>query len=272
MNMNLDQFNIIKRSNHFDAIEINKKLEVETVSDKQTGLRYFVIRNVLQNPDKFVELLSKHNAYGGDVEVSTPGYRQLISSLEIPTISKLYAQLFKEFTEVDTRLSSWYYTTNVYHKDMVINNRNNYPRFEPYPISTQICLSKEPKSGLCFYKLKLDNNEYIRYNDDIKNMSEEGFKRTFPVYAGNSGEDPTPWKNFEGNEEWQTYAFERFEYNTAVIYDPLYFHQVLFDDDKPESVEYSLLGFLDSPIVKVPFWASKENELDKKVETKYNND
>jgi len=45
--MNLKKFNTINRSEHFDAISINKKLDIETVKDKETGLRYFVVKNVL---------------------------------------------------------------------------------------------------------------------------------------------------------------------------------------------------------------------------------
>lgn len=261
--MNLTMFNTINRSKHFDAISINKNLEVETVKDKETGLRYFVAKNVLQNPDEFVELFSKHNAYGGDVEVTTPGYRQLISSLEIPTISKLYAQVFREFTKQDTKLSSWYYTTNIFHKDMVIKNKNNMPRFEPYPVATSLCLTKEPTAGMGFFKMKLDEYEAVRYNDDIKNLSDEMFKKVFPVYSGNDNEDPKPWVNFEGNENWKLYSFEKFEYNSAIIYDPLFFHQVLFENEKLDSVQYSLVGFLDSPIVKFPFWDSEKKSEEK---------
>lgn len=60
MIMNLTKFNTINRSEHFDAISINKKLDIETVKDKETGLRYFVVKNVLENPEKFVDLISKH--------------------------------------------------------------------------------------------------------------------------------------------------------------------------------------------------------------------
>ena len=262
MTMNLTKFNTINRSEHFDAIAINKKLDIETVKDKETGLRYFVVKNVLEDPDKFVDLISKHNAYGGDVEVTTPGYRQLISSLEIPTISKLYAQVFREFTNVDTKLSSWYYTTNIFHKDMVIKNSNNMPRFEPYPVATALCLTKNPTVGLGFYKIKLDKYQAVRYNDDIKELSDDLFKRAFPIYSGNDEQEPKSWANFEGNENWELYSFEKFEYNSAVLYDPLFFHQVLFDNNKLDSVQYSLVGFLDSPIVKVPFWDMKEKTIE----------
>lgn len=258
--MKLTTFNTINRSDHFEAIAINKKLDIETVKDKETGLRYFIVKNVLENPDKFVELLSKHNAYGGDVEVTSPGYRQLISALEIPTISKLYAQVFREFTEVDTKLSSWYYTTNIYHKDMVITNKNNMPRFEPYPICTNMCLTKDSITSMNFFKLNLDNLTTVRYNDEVKELDEEVFKKAFPVYAGSDGLDKLPWTNFRGSEEWQLYAQEKLEYNSAIIYDPLYFHQVSFDSglEVNEEVQYSLVGFLDAPIVKFPFWEMNE--------------
>jgi hypothetical protein len=42
----------------------------------------------------------------------------------------------------------------------------------------------------------------------------------------------------------------------------LFFHQVLFDNNKLDSVQYSLVGFLDSPIVKVPFWDMKEKTIE----------
>ena len=264
--MKLTSFNIIDRSKHFDAIAINKKLDIETVTDKVTGLRFFIVKNVLENPDQFVELMQKHNAYGGDVEVTTPGYRQMISALEIPTLSKLYAQVFKEFTGVDTKLSSWYYTANIYHPDMMTKNRNNYPRFEPYPVASTLCLTKDSKAGISFFKLKLDGKENFRYNDDIKELSDDNFKKAFPVYSGNNGEEPRPWVNFEVNDEWEMYAFENFTYNSAIIYDPLYFNQVTFDGGKVESVEYALSGFLDAPIVKFPFWSSDENKFDKDAE------
>jgi hypothetical protein len=68
------------------------------------------------------------------------------------------------------------------------------------------------------------------------------------------------------NDEWEMYAFENFTYNSAIIYDPLYFNQVTFDGGKVESVEYALSGFLDAPIVKFPFWSSDENKFDKDAE------
>jgi hypothetical protein len=255
-------FNTIERSKHFDAIKINKELQVETVLDKEPGrnLKYFVVKNVLENPDLFVELLSKHNAYGGDVEVSTPGYRQLISSLEIPTISKLYAQIFKEFTDVETKLSSWYYTTNIYHPEMVMRNNNNHPKFEPYPISTLLGLSKESKSCISFYKLKDIAGgvaRHIRYDNVVRDFSEEQFKKYFPNFSGIEVEEKK-WQSFGKNEYWESYAFEPIQYNTAIIYDPLFFHQIAWENSCPEQTEYVLNGFLDSPIVKFPFWESKE--------------
>lgn len=263
--MKLTTFNTVNRSDHFDAIAINKKLEIETVKDTESNLRYFVVKNVLENPDKFVELMSKHNAYGGDLEVATPGYRQMISSLEIPTISKLYAQIFREFTDVDSKLSNWYYTTNIYHEGMVVKNNNNMPRFEPYPMATNLCLTKDPKCGLAFYRLNLLKKGNIRYNDEVRDMSEDMFKQVFPIYSGNN-EETKPWGNFVENDYWKMYAFEKFEYNSAIIYDPLYFHQVFYETETVDSVHYALAGFLDSPIVKYPFWEMKEN-FDKKDET-----
>ena len=256
----LTKFNTIKRSEHFEAIAINNKLEVETVFDKDSGLRYFIIRNVFKNPDALVELLQKHNAYGGDFEIAVPGYRQMISSLEIPTVSKLYAQLFKEFTNLDTKLSSWYYTTHIHHSDMLCSKQNNMPRFEPYPVATQLCLTKEPKAGLSFFKLVNDGVEMPRYNDEIKNFSQELFDKVFPVYGTKTERDEQPWKNFEGNENWKPYVLEKYQYNTAIVFDPLYFHQVYFDEDKIENVNYTLTSFLDAPIVENPFWSSMEEE------------
>ena len=255
-------FNTIDRSKHFEAIKINKQLEVESVVDKTTGtdLKYFVVRNVLENPDAFVELLSKHNAYGGDVEVATPGYRQLISSLEIPTISKLYAQVFKEFTDVETKLSSWYYTANVYHPEMKTSNNNNHPKFEPYPIATMLGLTKEADVSLSFYQLQDIANGVpmvSRYNERVKDFSEEDFKKYFPNFSGKTNES-VAWESFENDDVWTSYAFEPIAYNTAIIYDPLFFHQIAWKDNRPNKVEYVMNGFLDSPIVKFPFWESKE--------------
>lgn len=260
--MNLKSFNTIQRSKHFDAIAINPKLEVETVSDSETGLRYFVVRDVFTNPDAVVELLAQHNAYGGDVETLTPGYRQLISALELPSLCKLYAHLFKEFTEVDTKLSSWYYTTGIYHPEMMAANKNNMPKFEPYPIATSLCLTKEPKGGLNFYKLKLDNEEYFRYNERIKDCDQDTFRRLFPLYSGKSEEEPVRWESFSGNDDWENNAHEPFVYNSVIIYDPLYFHQFTFAEEY--ETEYLLNGFLDAPIVDVPFWHDKEEQLDSK--------
>jgi hypothetical protein len=269
----ISKFNTIERSKHFDAIQINKKIEIETVFDKETGLRYFVIKNVLQNPEAFIELMQKHNAYGGDVEVLTPGFRQLISSLEIPSITKLYGQFFKEFTEVDTKLSSWYYTGNLYHKDMVIKNQNNLPRFEPYPICGALCLKKDSKMGLGFYKAVVNDIEHVRYNEQVKDCDDESFKLLFPSFSGKPEAETSPWVNFEGNDNWKPYAHEHFEYNTAIVFDPLFFHQVYFDEDTIDSFEYLLTGYLDTPIVQIPFWDHKkdsEKELDNKEEPEYN--
>lgn len=262
----LTTFNTIKRSDHYKAIAINNKLEVETVHDKESGLRYFVIKNVLENPDEFVDLMKKHNAYGGNFQTAVPGYRQMISSLEIPTISKLYAQLFKEFTQLDTKLSSWYYTTNIFHDGMVQCRQNNMPRFEPYPVATQLCLSKDSNAGLAFFKMKVDDKVIPRYNQEIKEFDQELFDKLFPVYASTTERNEQPWANFEGNDNWEPYVLEKYEYNTAIIFDPLFFHQVHFQDDKIEAVNYLLTGFLDAPIVEVPFWTSMEEQQEEPVE------
>ena len=198
---------------HYDAIAINKQIEVETVFDKESGLRYFIVKNVLEKPDEFVELMQKHNAYGGNFEIAVPGYRQFISSLEIPTISKLYAQLFKEFTKLDTKLSSWYYTTSIHHPEMVKSRNNNMPRFEPYPVATQLCLSKDSNAGLCFFKMTPEGREYARYNEEIKDFDQELFDKIFPVYAAGTEKQTEPWNNFEGNEYWKPYVLEEYKYN-----------------------------------------------------------
>jgi hypothetical protein len=265
----LTAFNTIQRSKHFKSIEINKKVEVETVYDKDTGLRYFVIKDVLQNPDEFVELMQQHPAYGGDVEVLTPGYRQLISSLELPSLTKLYGQLFKEFTEVDTKLSSWYYTGNIYHKDMVTKNQNNLPRFEPYPIGTILSLTKDTNVGVGFFKAKVGEEHHVRYNETVKDCDDETFKNLFPSFSGKGDAESTPWKNFDGNDNWKPYAFEHLQYNSVVVFDPLFFHQIYFDEDTIDSPQYTLTGYLDTPIVEIPFW-KHEKELDKKDEPEYN--
>ena len=252
--MNLSNFTKIDRSKHFEAIQINKELQVETINDKESGLRYFVIKNVLKDPDAFVELLSKHNAYGGDIEVSIPGYRQLISSLEVPTISKLYAQLFKEFTDVETKLSSWYYATNIFHQDMVSAKANNMPRFEPYPIATQLCLTKDPNCGLVFFKV----GGHARYNNEVKEFEQDVFDKVFPAFNPKTEKNIQSWKNFEGNEDWTPYVQEKYEYNSAIVFDPLYFHQVLFAENKVDSVKYFLTSYLDAPIVEFPFWQASD--------------
>lgn len=262
--MSLKKFNTINRSKHFDAIAINPKLEVETVRDSDTGLCYFVVRDVFTNPDALVELLAQHNAYGGDVETITPGYRQLISPLELPSLSKLYAHLFKEFTDIDTKLSSWYYTTGIYHPEMVAQNKNNMPKFEPYPIATSLCLSKEPQGGLSFYKLKLDGEESIRYNETIKGCDQDTFRRLFPLYSGKSEDEPVRWESFSNNDDWTEFNTEPFAFNSVIIYDPLYYHQFKFAENY--EYEYLLNGFLDAPIVDVPFWHAKEDELIQKPE------
>lgn len=260
-NMSLNKFNLIDRSKHFESIAVSKKLEVETVSDKTTGLQYYVIKNVLQNPDAFVEIMQKHNAYGGDVEINTPGYRQLISSLEIPTLTKLYAQLFKEFTSFESKMSSWYYTSGIYHTEMVATNHNNMPRFSPYPLATQLCLSKDANMGLGFFQAVIDpEHVYARYNDEIKGCDEELFNTIFPVYKQQENPEKVKWSNFEGNENWKPYAYEKFEYNSVVIYDPLYFHQIYFEDNKIEDTQYVLSGYLDAPIIQIPFWQAKPAE------------
>jgi len=251
-------FNLINRSKHFDAISINKKLEVETVFDKDSGLRYFIIRDIFDNPDQLVELLSQHPAYGGDVEVTTPGHRQLLSSLELPTLTKLYSQLFKEFTTVETKFSSWYYSGNIYQDGMMSSNANHMPRFEPYPFSTQLCLTRDTNMGLTFFKAKLDGVLHARYNEAVKDCDEAVFKRLFPVYSGRTEEEVAKWKNFEGNDDWTPYVKEDFKFNTAVIYDPLYFHQIHFAGNKIESPQYSLVGMLDGPIVQDPFWYKEQ--------------
>lgn len=272
MNM-LTKFNTVERSKHFKSIEINKKVEIETVFDKDTGLRYFVVKDVLQNPDDFVALMQQHPAYGGDVEVLTPGYRQLISSLEVPSLTKLYAQLFKEFTEVDTKLSSWYYTGNIYHKEMVTKNQNNLPRFEPYPVGGILSLSKDTTMGLGFFKAKVGDTQHVRYNETVKDCDDETFKNLFPSFSGKSDSDTTPWKNFDGNDHWSAYAFEHLQYNCAIVFDPLFFHQIYFDEDVIDSAQYTLTGYLDTPIVQIPFWEHKkdsEKEVDQKAEPEYN--
>lgn len=272
MNM-LTTFNTVERSRHFKSIEINKKIEIETVFDKDTGLRYFVVKDVLQNPEEFVELMKQHPAYGGDVEVLTPGYRQLISSLEVPSLTKLYGQLFKEFTDVDTKLSSWYYTGNLYHKDMVTKNQNNLPRFEPYPIGTILSLSKETTMGLGFFKANVAGIDHVRYNQAVKDCDDATFKNLFPSFSGTPDSETLPWKNFDGNDHWSAYAFEHLQYNCAIVFDPLFFHQIYFDEDIINSAQYTLTGYLDTPIVEIPFWEAKadsEKEVDQKVEPEYN--
>lgn len=259
----MSHFNTIERSKHFDAIQINKKIEIETVFDKENGLRYFVVKNVLQNPDAFIELMQQHNAYGGDVEVLTPGYRQLISSLEVPSITKLYAQFFKEFTEVDTKLSSWYYTGNLYHKDMLMKNENNLPKFEPYPFCGTLCLTENTKMGIGFYKAVVNDIEHVRYNEQVKDCDDETFKKLFPSFAGKKDGETSPWVNFEGNDSWKPYAHESFQFNTAIVFDPLFFHQIYFDDDTVQDSEYTLTGYLDTPIVQIPFWEHKKQEEEK---------
>jgi hypothetical protein len=82
----------------------------------------------------------------------------------------------------------------------------------------------------------------------------------FPVYGTKTERDEQPWKNFEGNENWKPYVLEKYQYNTAIVFDPLYFHQVNFDEDKIENVNYTLTSFLDAPIVENPFWSSMEEE------------
>jgi hypothetical protein len=255
--MKLTEFNLINRSKHYDAIQINDNLQVEETVVDGTDLRYYVVKNFLKNPEAFVELLKKHNAYGGDIEVSTPGYRQLISPLELSTLSNWYSNFYGNFVKKKIPITSWCYATNIYHNQMKCWNHNNRPHFDFQPITTYLWLTKDVNAGTAFYKLKFDNNTHFRYNDDIDDMkktNKEEYRKYFKYDLTTAKEEQ--WYRFESDEYWQVYAVTPSEYNSVVFYDPLFFHNAFYDKSDAE-VRYSLLSFLDQPVSKQPFWMTK---------------
>jgi hypothetical protein len=100
---------------------------------------------------------------------------------------------------------------------------------------------------------------HTRYDETVRNFTEEQFKKYFPNFSGTEIA-AEKWHSFGKNEYWESYAFEPIQFNTAIIYDPLFFHQMAWESGSPEQTEYVLNGFLDSPIVKFPFWESKQSE------------
>jgi hypothetical protein len=251
--MDLRDFNLVNRSKHYAAIQVNNTFDIYSQEDKASGLRYYVVRNVMKNPDAFIDLLQSHNAYGGDVEISTPGYRQLISPMELPTLCNLYTQFYKQFTKKDLPqpISSWCFATNIYHDQMVCWNNNNMPHYDRQPITAYLWLTKNMDAGTGFYSLKIGDKIHYRYTDEFNKMSKEEYLKYFKYDMATATKKE--WKRFESDEHWQVYAVTPSEFNSVVFYDPMYFHNAFYDKSDAR-VRYSLLSFLDQPAKTKPFW------------------
>ena len=196
----------IQRNEIEYATTINPSYEVEGFS--VGSFRYLKIRNFLQYPQNFIELLSNYPAVIAPNYISTPGGRQNLSCVEIKNLLFAYKNILT-MINVSTEPSRWINCTNIMWDGMECLEGSNKPHFDTSTWVANLWLS-DHKGGTAFYKYqnsKFNKND-LSVEDNIFNIT------------GNI----IPWKNFKGDEEWSRYHLIPTEFNTLYLYDGSFFH------------------------------------------------
>jgi hypothetical protein len=238
MHQLVDQsFVLVDRAEQLKVLQFNKKISFE-YKTMSSGMRYCIIRNVLQEPEAFIQYLKKHPAYGGSIRVSSPGYRQLFSPLEFKALHDLYYNVYKKLSNISTDKPNnpltWICCSNIYYKGMTGNPK---PHNDGSTLAANLWLSEA--EGTAFYRYK-DAYTIDDIDDDNEDMAE------YNDLTQKQLQDNVPWYAFDCDDKWSKYDIIPAEYNSAVLYNGRYFHQAYFDPNKhPETyVRYSLVSFL----------------------------
>jgi len=238
-------FKPVDRSFQHHILQINPKISYDYKVSKVSGLRYCIIRDVLQNPDDFVSIMKMHPGYGGSIRVSTPGIRQLFSPLEFSTLMEVYGKVYNVLTLQNNKpipkIWQWACCSNILYKGV---RGNSLPHHDNSPMSVSLWLTKDiENTGTGLYGVTIDGKKYYNSFDipeDKKHKLAELITKDY------YNEDPL--YGFVKDDDWELYELTPYEYNSAVLFDSRYFHRWFYDSNKwnEDQIRYSLVSFLQN--------------------------
>lgn len=225
------------------ALTINPAISLE--QKITNGTPYMLAKNVLSNPDAFVELLKEYPAYDYSEKIwLTPGhiygYRQRIDSIEVAPLIHMWHIMYARLSGIITPFSvrDWFTATNIYNADTKVNMLPHHDAAKTSYVGN-LCLSKGiPSAGLGFYALKIGEKRFTKFSD----LNEEEVKR-FNEIDNECRSKPYPWKPWKPNPYWELYLTLPNDNNTSYLYDGNYFHQGIYDDEHRKQLRYSLISF-----------------------------
>ena len=237
-------FVAVDRKEQLEALQFNDDIRYEyKINDY--GMKYCVIRNVLKYPDKFITLLKRHPGYGGSIQVTSPGFRQLLSPIEYSSLLNMYNNVCDALNGVKTNINvlRWVCCSNIFYNGMKGNPR---PHPDGSNNASNLWLSQGmEKAGTGFYRLKIENSIYYNFKD----VKQEHMK-VFSSILQNNQKDIVPWFGFDKDEHWELYDVIPAEFNSAVIYNGNWFHNAYYEPKNWDSnkVRYSFVSFLQESI------------------------
>lgn len=229
------KFNVIDRDELYCSSEINPSVEI--VEHRPTQhFRYYTIDNFLKTPEKFIENLQKFPALTG----LTYGARQHFTPIELRNLILAYVEIGGAIgLELNPR--NWITSSNIMWDKMETRDEDWKPHHD-YDVVAMLWLSNT-KGGTAFYNFhncpcfkQLENSQLMKLRDE--NLSRSGC---------------SPWKTFEGDNDWHLYHVAETKFNQVILYNGDYFHSPYpkFDD----SYRYNLVSFYqnfeNNPTLKV---------------------
>jgi hypothetical protein len=205
--------------------KINPEAKMEDVV--YDGVMFKCIRNFLQNPDEYIELIQKFPATRD--HTYSPGFRQ-----DIPPWAARFITLYiQEF------VGEWKparVSCNIYSGDMLMREHSNLPHSDPFHGVWNLWLTKKCLGGTAFwaYKDKFHVNE----------LSEEEYSHLFDKPLSGTGYEK--WRNFRGDEDWKMTCIAPMEFNTLLFYNGGFFHSPWIQENwYLDEYRYSMVGMGD---------------------------
>ncbi len=232
------EFNILDRIKFNKASEVNDTLKMKR-HHPTPYFFYYTIDNFLKTPHKFVEYMQHYPAHS-DFDY---GGRQHFTCNTIPELILAWNKIGQSLG-YDLKPGSWITSSNIFWQDMKVKDSFNYPHSD-FEFVAMISLS-DTKGGTGFYNFHGVPHIDL-FNDDEADLHE---KHDRP-------KGYRPWRNFNGNDDWELYHVAETKFNRCVIYDARFFHSPYpeFNDDgsyatygtkgceEYKDTRYNLVGF-----------------------------
>jgi len=231
----------IDRMSMVEAFKISPNIHFSYMEHPVSRMKYCVIKNVLQNPEMFTNILKRYPAYGGSVRFMNPGFRQNLNFFDFSLLTALWTRAYRVMTGDTSVIKSyeWINSTNIFYKGMLAKDM---PHYDPLHYVANLWLTKDmPDCGTGLYKFKVEDREYF----DSASIPEDDYTLLHKLLKYDQFTD-VPWTGIRDSEHWERYGALPSEYNSAVVYCGRNFHAPNFyPDEWPEhTVRYSMVSFL----------------------------